>query len=274
MNDNISEKERDSKENNVNTSDSGKKNNILIFVLFLLACGLIGGVFGFFSADLFQEGFSLAGLVPPLALDTASWVLSGVFFVTMVLTVSLMLISLKKSKSFFSEWDGEDDETPEKADKVLSKGLFVGNMGMIADMVLLDVLVYFLTMDKDDVINAASFIVSILCYFVILIYILIMQRSMVQLYKSNNPEKRGELFSFTFRKDWHDSMDEGEKLIVYKAAYRSYGITCRICSFIWMLSIGAQMIFGEGFWMGLVAAFIWMVLIVTYTMEVSRLERK
>ena len=272
MNDNASENKSNSKKSNTDTSDGKKKNTILMFVLFLLMCGLSGGLLGFFSSDFFQSDFSLSKLVPPL--DIASWILTGIFLAVMVTIVLLMLIFLKKGKALFSEWDGEDEEIPEKAGNILSKGILTGNAGIIADMILLDVLVYFLTLDKNDTINSVSFIISMVCYFTILICTLFMQRSMVQLYKSNNPEKRGELFSLTFKKDWHNSMDEGERLIAYKAAYKAFGITSTACCVIWTLSILSQMIFGEGFWMGLVAAVIWVIMIITYCAEVARLERK
>lgn len=50
----------------------------------------------------------------------------------------------------------------------------------------------------------------------------VVQKKMIQNIKVLYPEKRGDVYSLRFQKDWLDSMDEREKLTTYRASYYAY----------------------------------------------------
>ncbi|NLD17050.1 MAG: DUF3169 family protein [Tissierellia bacterium] len=76
--------------------------------------------------------------------------------------------------------------------------------------------------------NSSNYMISLMDSGIMLGTILIsglLQDKIVEFIKSYNPEKRGDLYTLKFQKDWMESSDEREKVEVYKAAYSSYKVT-------------------------------------------------
>lgn len=99
------------------------------------------------------------------------------------------------------------------------------------------------------------------------------QKKVVDFAKQMNPEKRGNIFDFNFRKAWMDSCDEAQQYMAYKAAYKSMSVAQVTCMVLLILMMYAQHIFHAGILPSLVITIIWLVITVTYHVTGAKLER-
>lgn len=195
-----------------------KRKDFIKFIIFCAACGAMGYAGGYYAGrnNTWLTGFLdlVIGAVPGYA-DIIMYLLS--------LLLAAGLYCGLKAKKMSALYDSDDDDAYEKVDSIREKALVYSNMLFIAGIVDMAII-------SDGLRRGESYkaLTVTALYLVYLIGSVAVQNMAVEATKKINPEKKGNVFSFNFKKDWMDSCDEAEKAKIGQAAYKSYTAT-QIC---------------------------------------------
>lgn len=238
---------------------------VLIFVAIIMLSLVVGWFFGagaVTARNLLPED-SAAAAFQNLVLSASPIAYALMWVVGAVLCA----VYFVRAKKLYAAWDGEDEKQAARTEKLLSKYILVTNSLFILSAMLFTTWFYG-TMGLEasgGIIFPAIFLVGIIA-------VAIMQRAAVEFVKRINPEKRGEALELRFQKIWEASMDEGEKLMMYKAGYKAFKTVNHLCMGVWLVSLLCQIVFSAGIGAGLAALVIWLVSMLTYQAAAIRLE--
>lgn len=107
-----------------------------------------------------------------------------------------------------------------------------------------------------------------------IILISFLQRQIVDIVKKIEPNKKGDVLDINFNKEWMNSCDELEKMIIYRSAYKSYKILNYAHSlgftFVLLLSIK----FDIGLLPMIIVGFFWILHQGVYHQEAKKLSKQ
>lgn len=212
------------KMNNEKAIENKKEDNRAFgkFALIIAASMLVGAVMGaasvFFKngqktlAEMLVNGL---GIVAP--------------FLPMLLTTIVILMNAvteKQCRKLYRGWDGEDEDIVNRIEMKLSNVLIATSVLLILTFFSFSAGIYGL--DEMNPYNIFTQ-VKIFALFGGMIYAMValtlIQKQIVNFEKEINPEKKGSVYDPKFQKKWLESCDEGEKLQIYKSAYKAYQMT-------------------------------------------------
>ena len=250
---------------------NGLKATAIFFVICLVS-GLIIGL-GAGLAEDYLEGITLESIMSGLRYI-------GLHY-SVYIFIALIVLSTAAAAGFYfyakrntGLWDNEDDEFyNNKIDIPLSYGMAVLNFMNIFSFVLTG-LYYFGTNQMDSGEKLSSGIVVDILYLLCVILTTVIQPKIVSLLKKTNPEKKGNPLSITFQKDWENSLDEAEKLTLYKTGYHSYQVTSYVCLIIMTLSLLSLLMWSEGIICMMTAALILLIQTTTFQVYALRENKK
>ena len=217
-----------------NTPDPASRDNRkhwLKFLLLTLLCTAGGAVLGYsaawatdsFSFDaLGQAAGRIAGACAPFAL---------------LLTVPFLLAAVacwRRAQRQFGAWDGEDEDTPERADRTLSWGMVWTSAAQLLGFLLFGITASLLPLGY---IRAESMLLPAVGMIALMFAVIAVQRRIVDLTRRINPEKQGSVYDLKFRQKWLASCDEAERQRIGQAAYTSYTVTSYSCLFVWVVLV-------------------------------------
>ena len=217
-----------------NTPDPASRDNRkhwLKYLLLTLLCTAGGAVLGYsaaWAADSFsfdalgQAAGRIAGACAPFAL---------------LLTVPFLLAAVaywRRAQRQFDAWDGEDEDTPERADRTLSWGMVWTSAAQLLGFLLFGITASLLPLGY---IRAESMLLPAVGMIALMFAVIAVQRRIVDLTRRINPEKQGSVYDFQFRKKWLASCDEAERQRIGQAAYTSYTVTSYSCLFVWVVLV-------------------------------------
>jgi hypothetical protein len=241
---------------------------ILILVIVLLACLVLGLLVGMGTAIAQNEGL-FTGDFGSRVQEAAVSISTVAYIVLWVVSLVICATLYYKAKHIADAWDGQSEEPPEKADRLLSYYVILTNVLMILSWLLFSLFVWGTAAAEED--PGFTFIILFLVSNVALPFI---QRAAVQLVKKINPEKQGEVLDFHFQKDWVHSMDEMEKAMLYKASYAAFRATTITCMALWIVCIIGEVAFSWSLIPAVFVAIIWLVSMLAFQIEAFRLEHK
>lgn len=115
-------------------------------------------------------------------------------------------------------WEDKDEEEAEKMEKRQQRYQTFLGIFIAADAVLSGIVIASLRGRIGD-----KFALTAIGFFLISgIWILFSWDKLIKYEKQINPEKRGNIFSWNFNKEWLASCDEREKLKLFQAAYYTH----------------------------------------------------
>lgn len=235
--------------------------------LFIMLVSLIGGgCAGFGIGVLAKKEISLPDVLDGLS-GVLVYVLPGVHLLAAVLAGVFCSFRLRKVKELYEGWDGEDEEIDEKMDRGMDSCIFTTNLVTILNMVFYMAEMHMLIeaeLEKGIVPLLLLIGISVL-FFGGCIWMIFVQKKVIDRVKQINPEKRGSVFDMKFAKKWEESCDEAEQYQIYKASFKAFQtgqMTCMICMFAGFLLDFAV---GTGLLPMVMAAVIWMVTMASYT---------
>jgi len=227
------------------------------FILVLVVSMIVGGVAGYFSAK-----FGLNSLSDSIKR------IGGIFgiyiapYLMLVLAIILPIISIvffMKAKKLLSTWDGEDDVLSDAIDAKLSVILWISSAVLIVSYFLIAASYSGGFAAFDNKANTVPFFVSIFAFFGILIEAVVIQQKCVDMAKKTNPEKTASVYDMKFKKKWMDSCDEAEKHLIGKCAFKAFGATNTVCTFLAVILAIGSLVFEIGFLPSLTVCLIWIV---------------
>lgn len=256
-----------------NTKTNNKKKTAWLFAAFCLAGVIIGVLVGTFAFQ--TEGFDLT-IVKEIIRNLIIYVAPVLLILVFAFVLIYSLTGYFKSKRAISTWDGEDEDYIEKIEAKLDVIISILTIGLILVYSIFAVSFYGtfnLTTHEEYLrlfpLNAATYIVFIATIF----YNTFIQRACVELVKKINPEKKGDTLSVNFSKEWEQSMDEAQKLMLYEAGYRTYRVMSIVMVIVWLICT-MGILFGMGLMPSLVVSALWLTSTVTYSIYGYKIEHK
>lgn len=248
------------------TSEKKKGKSIVLAVAFLIVCFIFGILIGVFSAEL-SYWISEKNIFEAIEQKAAVAAYYGIPFVMLAITAIVYIVGIAKhhkAKKIFSLCDAEDDIGIEKAEKQLTGALVTSNIGFLSMMVLLPTWLHCVFVLNDFSCFWVLIAIVALSYIASMIGVSVVQWLIVELAKKMNPEKKGDVLSAKFEKDWENSLDEREKTEVYRAGFKAYKAASKLCLILWMLTLIGNIFFGTGLFPILIVCIFWFVLVIAY----------
>lgn len=266
---------------NIKNNKKDKKNEktskkVIRFAVIMFVSFIAGALFSLLVSFAEDKGIDFSAIfnnIDNYAVYALPWLFVGI----LIIGGGICLAYYLKAKKDFAKWDGEDEDSISKIELMLSKVAVISNIALILDYFLIAVWMYFSDSEAvtvPDKIIGINSIISMAIFFIIMIFVIVIQRCCVELEKKINPEKRGEVLDTNFQKDWEASFDEAEKIMAGKAAYKSFKLTNGTCGALWLISVIGNLVFDFGIVPTLFVTIIWLISSVSYQVEAIKLENK
>lgn len=258
----------------IKNKNKSSKKVIIIFILFVLACGIGGFIVGFLGGMYLPEDLDIRDI--GLAISPyLNYAVPSLSILLLVSSILICVFSLKRAKRFYKTWDGEDESHVEKAEKALSVCGVVSNIFYILEIFLFSVWIHnMMSYQGEDIFTGMMDVVMIVFLILSIILYIVFQRLFVESAKKLNPEKRGEVLSFHFKKDWEKSCDEAELFVIYKSAYAAFKKVNFTCMALWAISVIGDIFLKIGLVPVVFVTIIWLVSLISYYTEAAKLEKK
>lgn len=244
-----------------------KPKTVLIFILIVLGCFGGGCLIGFLLAGLDADAVSAAG---ERALPALRVALPVFYAVVNLVCLLVSVLRIRKSEKLAAA-AGDDDDSLTRAEDFLSFPMLLGGVITVVNMFLFSA-----SAALADRFPDARWIMPTAVAMMILgiVWSTVVVSVCVRDVEKLNPEKRGSPLELHFTRTWEESCDEGQRLIIYKAAYKAYTVTSRVCLFMWIAALICQLLFHTGILPSLCICAINLVLTISYYVEGSRLEAR
>lgn len=241
------------------------------FLLFAVVCALVGGVIGYFSADVEPE-FLVAMMKNAgafFSIRIAPWLMLALAILVPVICFPLY----RSAKKLAAAWDGEDEDLYSTIEQKLSVVLWLASAAHILAFFLIAA-AYSVDMEDIDSANGVVFVfISIAALFAIMVEATVFQQKCVDTTKQLNPEKKASVYDMQFQKKWMADCDEAEKIIIGKCAFKAYSATNIVCAVCAIALAVCALTFNTGFLPSLIVCLIWMVNLSVYCCEALRCSK-
>lgn len=237
------------------------------FVLTLVLSLVGGGILGF--AVGFTDVFGLA------TDDAVGWLYGALravtpwaIPVTSVLTLGGSFLLYRSAAGKFAAWGGgEEDETSEAIERLLSWVLLLSAVQMLIDL-------FFMAAASSCSLTPDQMLPFLILFILSCALAIFAQQKTVDLERRMNPEKHGSVYDTKFQKKWYDSCDESERRQIGEASRHAYTVTTRFCLGLWLVLTILGMTVEIGILPVLVVLLVFGVMQVSYTLECMRLSKK
>ncbi|MBD5097359.1 MAG: DUF3169 family protein [Lachnospiraceae bacterium] len=242
------------------------------FIIILIICFLVGIGVGKLSRIIENDLESIKEAMTHVEVALA-YILPSLFLLINIVELIFVSVLVGKQEKRLKEWDGEDEEILDDIERKLDLPLNLTNVLQILGIFLFAACIHIdISVDKLHKENIFFWIV-IIDFVASLIICTMSQKRMVNLVKVMNPEKNGSIFDVNFNKKWEESCDEAQKMLLYKASYRAFRVSNVMCCCLWVVCIITDFAFHTGLFPIAVVLLIWLVQVLAYSKEASRLER-
>lgn len=248
-----------------------EKQHFLKFIVLIIVALLVGGVLGYLTAWFVDEGLfkGFSGLT--------NWftVINPIIFAVFNIVLAIIsFVTYAKAKKKYELADGEDEEIYDIIDYKLNTPLLLSNIAVISNMALMATGVYSASKSNlDDNVANICYFANIGLFFVGYIWVIYAQSLAIKLCKKINPEKQGSIFDTNFKKEWEDSCDEAQKLVIYKSAYKSFSATNFTCMVMWLVAVFGMLSFDTGVFPVILICIIFMVSNISYILAAMKAEK-
>ena len=239
------------------------KKALPLFIGFLVVCFVVGGVTGYMA------GSADGGTIKALTQTLRRGLQEILVFVLPSLCVLLMLVSgivMKKARSLWKTWDGEEESLPEILDLRLNKLLLMQNLTMILAFLTFTLSCLY----EEDFLRSAITLLSFSLYLFLLVW---QQKRVVDFTKVMNPEKRGSIYDMKFHSKWRDSCDEAERRLMGEAATSTFMTMNVVFPVVWCILALMQDLFAFGPMPAVTVLVLWGICLTIYQVNIIKLSK-
>ncbi|MBR6049997.1 MAG: DUF3169 family protein [Clostridia bacterium] len=212
--------------------------NVVFISVALAAAVVLGYSIGGQRADAANE--RIRDFLPTLA-----YIVPVVMGVLNVVLLTLALLKYIRAKKLSETIDEDDAQT--EFDRRITTSEAISLSSFVISVILFSVSFAISTQDYiAENQKRIVFTVSLAIFLAGALLTLVLQCMLFALRKKVMPEKRGVFIGFSADKDWDGASDEGEMAAKYKAAYRSFGFTSKMCLWMTIPCIVAAVMFKAG----------------------------
>lgn len=203
--------------------------------LFLLVCGLLGFLSGYFA-----DSFSRKDMISLVNVDTVLWVVRGF----LVLVILVCIWYLKKAYSGHKAYEADENEDDETVDKLYSGMFRALEYATVASNVMTSLSLLAVILSTNFVIetNGASLSASMIDY-AILVLVFIIQVVLIKLTQKIRNYKLSIFSTPSEIKDYVDSYDEGERQANFESSFATlFNLNQRVLPALYILIMIIEMI--------------------------------
>lgn len=258
--------------------DTKKKTDKQIFrkwVLLMILAFVGGGIGGFLSVPTAEF---LKNIVDEIAVNEGliTYIALAVFVLFNIVCIGITIYFYEKAKSMSKEWDGEDEEQIELIEKKLDYAMLPGIIAACVNQFLFAVTFYVgFEMLKKDIAGGLIITIATVAVFLGVNFLFVaLQKKLVDLTKSLNPKKKGNIFDKNFSDEWLASCDEAQQLLIYKSSYKAYKAVATTCNILWVVTFVGMLTFDTGLFPVFCVTLIMLVMQIAYVRESMKLEHK
>lgn len=238
------------------------------FAIIMLCCVLLGMVAGILSVKVSKGFADIPGRFNQFMINYV--LVMGIIYsiVMVILTVLTMVWSIYNTQYVKKNAErllGNDCDTEfTKIDKKLSFGVCITNALIVLQFIYFSIMVM-MNVKFMEQNNFTLIPIAIIIFVTGMLVAVLLQQKVVDCVRLMNPEKKGSVYDFNFRRKWEDSSDEAELFATYKAAYMSFKVVNMLCIILWMIFLMIGLATGAGFIPVITVLIIWATSISVYS---------
>lgn len=229
-----------------------KKKNTITYTVFVIAVAL---------STLLGFGFGMIMVFVQMGAEKIDWPFvaykslypAGIAFLVFEIVINAYgFAKYIKAKKEYKEIENADDEVFEtriiEVEKKLKSSILAGSTEFIVSLMLYSTVIFLEMIAKDAgyVVSGIATWGNMVCFLASIVCFMANGALVVNLEKKINPEKKGNVFDFSFRKKWFESMDEGELLEAARGAQKAYTAGMYAGLALWLVSFFFMMINHSG----------------------------
>lgn len=230
--------------------NSGKnKRGKILFVIIIIVAGVLGGAASILEKYLRDRGTDLPGAAR--AIVSGMWKEITIFAVVSTLVwIGVVIYFYLKSARLERSIDPDDDESAVLLSGNISKTLLILNTGVPIAFLLNNVTMYAMWITNSHAeggngLGWSYFAVLALFVAVVVVYYII-ARGNVDMQMRLDPARRGDVHSIFFHKQWEETSDEAQKIILYKSGYDAYIVMLHVTVLLEVISMVTMEMFHTG----------------------------
>lgn len=205
---------------------------IIKFIFIMFGLLILGGIAGFLLAmGSYTIGFSelngrelLENLLFKFFGGFGAYLFFGVLILCLIIILSLYFSTRKKAEKMMNLDDDDYEIEFKKFNKKATLSMVTLTISDILLWICFIAFVYTSIFDENTQRKLMDLIFTAFTFFAFQIFNVLIQRSIVNLLKKLDPRYKGDVLDKSFHKHWMDSLDEYEKIHVYKAGFKTYSL--------------------------------------------------
>ena len=252
---------------------ANKKSNLKIYIIFavMILASLLGGF--------------LAGRLAAVNKDTLDginwdhiwWITADtlpiVYGVLMLATFVVSFVMYGKIKRMIRGWDGEDEDVIVDIESRITTASYLPCVIVFVGLVLFPVCIYAVDRTYSDGRGTFLTVLSELVFLISMALYCVVEKLVIDEEKKLNPEKSGNIFDMHFRRDWENTSDEAELIMIAKSSKKGFMTGIKAGFVMWILTFMSMFAFDTGVMPIVAVGLVLIVMYVAYCREFVRLQK-
>ncbi len=250
-----------------------KKSNLKIYIIFaiMILVSLLGG---------FLVGRLAA--VNKDTLDGINWdniwrivadTLPIAYGVLMLAVFVVSFVMYGKIKRTISGWDGENEDVIVDIESRITTASYLPCVIVFVGLVLFPVCIYAVDRTYSDGRGTFLTVLSELVFLISMALYCVVEKLVIDEEKKLNPEKSGNIFDMHFRRDWENTSDEAELIMIAKSSKKGFMTGIKAGFVMWILTFMSMFAFDTGVMPIVAVGLVLIVMYVAYCREFVRLQK-
>jgi hypothetical protein len=238
----------------------------------MLLWAFVGAIFGIVSSGLLDRVVA-SGL--GIWIQDSVWqtVLNQVLWIHLIVSVGFVgaggYFFLKAKKTLVVFKNEKDDDVLEILERSFDQSLYV-TLTLVTSYFAINMMIL-----SVEIVNKSGKIIGVVGLFIIsMILASYLEIKSIRMIQEKDPKHIGDPASLEFSKQWIETCDEVERIIIYKSAYRSFEMTKYLLYGLMCLTMLTQLTLDTGIYPVIIVGGIWIFNSVTYNMTAMKLSKK
>lgn len=245
-----------------------KMNSYLKMILFMCLGGVIGAFLGG-SLIFWEDGMD--GFLQ----SASGWIgdyVTEILWIFVVLSLVLSIAAYRNAERYIRQMDEEDDSLMEALDHGYE---LWSSMGMVTTSVFmcLSMVIFAFGFPVYDQTSANRLLWAVIPFLATVLVCVMYQIAAVKQLRRKDPSKKGDAADLRFEKEWIESCDEAERMVIYKSSYKTFTMMKSLLMFLLVIAMMGQLSFGTGMAAVVLLAVANIVMLVVYSVYSLRFQK-
>lgn len=250
-----------------------KKSNLKIYIIFavMILASLLGGFLAGRLAAVNKD--TLDGINWDHIWRITADMLPIVYGVLMLATFVVSFVMYGKIKRMIRGWDGENEDVIVDIESRITTASYLPCVIVFVGLVLFPVCIYAVDRTYSDGRGTFLTVLSELVFLISMTLYCVVEKLVIDEEKKLNPEKSGNIFDMHFRRDWENTSDEAELIMIAKSSKKGFMTGINAGFVMWILTFMSMFAFDTGVMPIVAVGLVLIVMYVAYCREFVRLQK-